>query len=50
VPFYNLPALHKELLRHDEFRTQAHLTRSYLQVLGECLRCTPTPPSEPAHH
>jgi fatty acid desaturase len=43
VPFYNLPALHKELLRHDEFRAQAHLTRSYLQVLGECLRCTPTP-------
>jgi fatty acid desaturase len=43
VPFYNLPALHEELLRHDEFRTQAHLTGSYLQVLGECLRCTPTP-------
>jgi len=43
VPFYNLPVLHQALLQHDEFRTQSHLTRSYLQVLGECLRCTPTP-------
>jgi fatty acid desaturase len=37
VPFYNLPALHEELLKTDEFRKQAHLTRGYVQVLRECL-------------
>ena len=37
VPFYNLPALHAELLKTEEFQRQAHLTRGYTQVLRECL-------------
>lgn len=37
VPFYNLPALHQELLETDEFRSEAHISRGYIQVLRECL-------------
>jgi fatty acid desaturase len=37
VPFYNLRALHEELLKTEEFRKQAHLTKGYAQVLRECL-------------
>jgi len=37
VPFYNLRALHEELLKTDEFRNQAHITQGYVQVLRECL-------------
>lgn len=37
VPFYNLRALHEELLKTEEFRKQAHLTKGYVRVLRECL-------------
>jgi fatty acid desaturase len=37
VPFYNLRALHEELMKTDEFRNQAHITKGYVQVLRECL-------------
>lgn len=43
VPFYNLPALHRELQQLDEFRNQAHLTRTYAQVILECTSCPATP-------
>lgn len=43
VPFYNLPELHQELLKHDEFRRQAHLTPTYARVLEECRTCGATP-------
>lgn len=41
VPFYNLPELHRELLRQETFQSQAHLTRTYRGVLRECLNCEP---------
>lgn len=47
VPFYNLPALHRELLQEDRFRTQAHLTRTYRGVLRECLNPPPAGESSP---
>ena len=47
VPFYNLPALHRALQAHDEFRTQAHLTHTYRTVVNECTHCVPTPLSAP---
>ncbi|REJ96648.1 MAG: hypothetical protein DWQ34_03755 [Planctomycetota bacterium] len=37
VPFYNLPALHRELLDVEEFKSQAHLTHTYRGVIRECL-------------
>lgn len=43
VPFYNLPALHRELQQSEEFRAQAHLTRTYRAVIDECGHCEPTP-------
>jgi fatty acid desaturase len=43
VPFYNLPELHRELLQVERFSSEAHLTRTYRQVLRECLNCEPTP-------
>jgi fatty acid desaturase len=43
VPFYNLPALHRELQQSEEFRSQAHLTRTYVTVIDECSRCVATP-------
>lgn len=46
VPFYNLPKLHQELLETEEFRSQAHLTKGYVQVLRECLQ--PIQKSQPA--
>jgi len=39
VPFYNLPKLHEQLLKNEEFRQNAHLTPSYMGVLNECLNC-----------
>lgn len=33
VPFYNLPALHKVLMKDPTFREQAHFTRGYLYGL-----------------
>jgi fatty acid desaturase len=38
VPFYHLPALHKALMEHPDYRARAHLTRSYAAFLLECLR------------
>jgi fatty acid desaturase len=29
VPFYNLPEMHRILMRHETFRSHAHLTTSY---------------------
>lgn len=46
VPFYNLPKLHQELLKAEEFRREAHLTHGYAQVLRECLSRA-APPDEP---
>ncbi len=43
VPFYNLAALHRELLQHHAFRGEAHLTHSYAAVLRECRDCVATP-------
>jgi len=37
VPFYRLPALHALLMNKADFAESAHLTRSYLGVLKECL-------------
>jgi fatty acid desaturase len=37
VPFYNLPKLHALLLRAEGYRQRAHVTRTYLGVLRECL-------------
>jgi fatty acid desaturase len=48
VPFYNLPALHRELQQSEEFRSQAHLTRTYAGVIDECTHCVPTPLDQPA--
>lgn len=49
VPFYNLPALHRELLQNETFVSEAHLTRTYRGVIRECLNCVSTPvPSHPS--
>ncbi len=37
VPFYNLPRLHALLLQSEGYRGKAHITRTYLGVLRECL-------------
>ncbi len=37
VPFYNLPKLHAHLMRAEGYRGKAHVTRTYLGVLRECL-------------
>lgn len=37
VPFYRLPELHALLSSKPEFRAAAHLSRTYLGVLRECL-------------
>ena len=47
VPFYNLPALHRELQQCEEFRKQAHLTSTYRAVIDECSHCVPTPLASP---
>ncbi|MDC0273751.1 MAG: fatty acid desaturase family protein [Planctomycetaceae bacterium] len=39
VPFYNLPRLHQELLENEDFRNNAHLTKTYMGVISECLNC-----------
>lgn len=36
VPFYRLPKLHQLLLEKSDFRSAAHVTRSYWGVLKEC--------------
>lgn len=36
VPFYRLPALHKQLLQLPAFQDNAHRTESYWAVLKEC--------------
>lgn len=36
VPFFNLPKLHRLLMDSEEFRAQAHISKSYLAALGEC--------------
>ena len=38
VPFFRLRALHAALMRDDHFRSTAHVTRTYLGVLRECVR------------
>ncbi|MBL8849218.1 MAG: fatty acid desaturase family protein [Planctomycetaceae bacterium] len=47
VPFYHLPELHRELQKHDAFRSQAHITRTYRAVVDECTHCIPTPIDAP---
>jgi fatty acid desaturase len=37
VPFYRLPELHRLLLSKAGFQASAHLTRTYLGVLRECV-------------
>jgi len=39
VPFYNLPRLHEELLKDEDFSQNAHLTKHYTNVISECLSC-----------
>lgn len=39
VPFYNLPRLHQHLLENSDFRDNAHLTKTYMGVINECLNC-----------
>jgi fatty acid desaturase len=38
VPFYRLPQLHALLMDKPEFAGAAHITGSYLKLIGECLR------------
>ncbi|WP_019499599.1 fatty acid desaturase family protein [Pseudanabaena sp. PCC 6802] len=35
IPFYRLPNLHAELMKDENFRQQAHVTRTYWQTLKE---------------
>jgi fatty acid desaturase len=35
IPFYHLPDLHVELMKDENFRQQAHVTRTYWQTLQE---------------
>lgn len=38
VPFYNLPALHKALMKSERYRTNAHITRGYSTgLVRECI-------------
>lgn len=37
VPFYRLPELHRLLMEQPLFEQQAHITRSYFDVLRECV-------------
>lgn len=37
VPFYNLPRLHRRLMRHPVYLKEAHITRGYFNVVRECL-------------
>jgi hypothetical protein len=39
VPYYNLPQLHQKLIENEEFRNNAHLTKTYMGVVRECLNC-----------
>jgi len=39
VPGPNLGKLHRLLMEDEEFRSRAHLTRSYVGVIGELMRC-----------
>lgn len=39
VPFYRLPELHRALMQAPAYSEQAHITRSYWNVLRECMRC-----------
>ena len=52
VPFYNLPALHRALMKDTTFRANAHVTSSYLGlsqgVLGEVTSTSVTPELAPA--
>lgn len=50
VPFYALPRLHAALNEHATYRDRAHVTRSYLGVLGECvgIRHRPATAASPA--
>lgn len=36
VPFYNLPKLHKILLKNDTFKSSTHYSNGYISVLKEC--------------
>jgi fatty acid desaturase len=38
VPFYRLPALHRELMAREGFRRHAVIRRSVLTSLGECVK------------
>lgn len=42
VPWYNLPALHAALMTRDGFRSQACVTRSLFESLGQCVAVTAT--------
>jgi fatty acid desaturase len=42
VPFYRLPELHRVLMAKSEFKDSVHMTRSYLGVLRECVRNSPS--------
>lgn len=37
VPFYNIPELHRELLKLESVRKNMHITQSYWGVLKECV-------------
>jgi len=37
VPFYNLPALHKALMKHEDFRKHANIHYSLWSVIDECI-------------
>jgi fatty acid desaturase len=41
VPFHRLPELHALLLRDDRYRSSAHHSAGYWQVLRECLQSDP---------
>lgn len=41
VPWYHLPDLHHALMEHAGFRDQAHITRGYWRLIGECVRADP---------
>lgn len=38
VPFYNLPKLHKLLIKDETFKSRAHITAGYHNVILECLK------------
>jgi fatty acid desaturase len=37
VPFYNLPKLHKVLIKNRHFKESVHFTKGYFNVIKECI-------------